>query len=106
MMVVLTDAAHSEMFALSVPDAPPIHVPDSLPSGNAAQDVGGAESSASATGVVNGIGSLGGILSGILPIWLQQKFGWDAVFILFIVLTIAGILLLIPVALRKEIGKS
>jgi sugar phosphate permease len=83
-----------------------LFIADSVLSGTAAQDVGGAECSASATGVVNGIGSLGGILSGILPIWLQQKYGWDAVFILFIALSIAATLLLIPVALRKEITKS
>lgn len=83
-----------------------LFIADSVLSGTAAQDVGGAENSASATGVVNGIGSLAGILAGILPIWLQQKYGWDAVFILFIVLSIAATLLLIPVALRKEITKS
>ncbi|MDE0860533.1 MAG: MFS transporter [Akkermansiaceae bacterium] len=83
-----------------------LFIADSVLSGTAAQDVGGAERSASATGVVNGIGSLGGILAGILPIWLQQKYGWDAVFILFIVLSIAATLLLTPVALRKEITKS
>lgn len=83
-----------------------LFIADSVLSGTAAQDVGGAESSASATGVVNGIGSLGGILAGILPIWLQQKYGWDAVFILFIALSVVATLILIPVALRKEITKS
>lgn len=83
-----------------------LFIADSVLSGTAAQDVGGAECSASATGVVNGIGSLGGILAGILPIWLQQKYGWDAVFILFIALSVAATLILVPVALRKEITKS
>lgn len=82
-----------------------LYIADSLLSGTAAQDVGGAENSASATGVVNGIGSLGGILSGILPIWMQQRYGWDSVFLLFIILSVTAILILIPVALRKEIKK-
>ncbi|NWK57385.1 MFS transporter [Verrucomicrobiaceae bacterium N1E253] len=83
-----------------------LYIADSLVSGTAAQDVGGAENSGSATGIVNGIGSLGGILSGILPIWIQQRYGWDAVFILFILLSISAILILTPAAKRKEIRKS
>lgn len=83
-----------------------LYIADSLVSGTAAQDVGGAESSGSATGIVNGIGSLGGILSGILPIWIQQRYGWDGVFVLFILLSVVATAILIPVALRKEIRKS
>lgn len=82
-----------------------LYIADSILSGTAAQDIGGAECSASATGVVNGIGSLGGILSGILPIWLQQKYGWDSVFILFIVLSLVAVAILIPVGMRQEIQK-
>ena len=83
-----------------------LYVADSILSGTAAQDVGGAESSASATGIVNGIGSIGGALSGIVPIWVQQMYGWDAVFVLFIALSLTAVLLLIPVARRNKIEKS
>lgn len=83
-----------------------LYIADSLVSGTAAQDVGGAESAASATGIVNGIGSIGGALSGILPVMIKEKYGWDGVFVLFIALGIVAALLLVPVALRKEIHKS
>jgi len=83
-----------------------LYIADSLISGTAAQDVGGAEGAASATGIVNGIGSLGGALSGILPVLIKEHYGWDGVFILFIALGVLAALLLIPVAMRKEIKKS
>ena len=83
-----------------------LYIADSLVSGTAAQDIGGAEGAASATGIVNGIGSLGGALSGILPVIIQEHYGWDGVFTLFIVLSIFATFLLIPVALKKEITKA
>lgn len=83
-----------------------LYIADSLVSGTAAQDIGGAEGAASATGIVNGIGSLGGALSGILPVIIQQHYGWDGVFKLFIILGVFATLLLAPVALKKEITKA
>jgi sugar phosphate permease len=83
-----------------------LYIADSLVSGTAAQDIGGAESAASATGIVNGIGSLGGVLSGILPVYIQESYGWDGVFILFIALSFLAIGFLTPVAFKKEIVKA
>lgn len=83
-----------------------LYIADSLVSGTAAQDVGGAEGAASATGIVNGIGSIGGALSGIVPVYVKDTFGWDGVFILFILLSIVATLVLIPVAMKKEVMKA
>jgi OPA family sugar phosphate sensor protein UhpC-like MFS transporter len=83
-----------------------LYIADSLVSGSAAQDIGGGESAASATGIVNGIGSLGGVLSGILPGYIQASYGWDGVFILFIALSFLAIGFLTPVAFKKEIVKA
>jgi len=78
-----------------------LFISDSTLSGTAAQDIGGAENSGSATGIINGIGSTGAALSGILPIWLQQKYGWDSIFTLFSILTLLALAFLYPVTRRK-----
>lgn len=83
-----------------------LYIADSIISGTAAQDVGGAENAAAATGVVNGIGSIGGALSGIVPVLLEEAYGWNSVFYLFIALSIGATLLLIPVARKKHVTKA
>lgn len=57
---------------------------DSVLSASATQDIGGDESTASAVGIVNGIGSLGGVAGGIVPALIAESYGWDALFYLFI----------------------
>ena len=79
-----------------------LFIADSTLSGTAAQDIGGAENTASATGIINGIGSSGAALAGILPIWIQAKFGWEAVFNLFALLAIIAIVLLYPATKHRE----
>jgi len=54
--------------------------PDTLLSATAAQDIGGPAASATAAGVINGLGSIGPILSGTLAAWLSLQLGWGAVF--------------------------
>ncbi|MFC4993824.1 MFS transporter [Rubritalea tangerina] len=83
-----------------------LYIADAQVSGTAAQDVAGADAAASATGIVNGLGSVGGALAGIVPIWIKQSYGWDGVFLLFIALTALAILLTFPVALRRQVGKA
>jgi sugar phosphate permease len=70
--------------------------PDSLLSGAAAQDAGGPLAAATATGLVNGIGSVGAILQGALNAWVSQAFGWHAVFVVLIGLAFASAAALIP----------
>ena len=82
-----------------------LFISDSTLSGTAAQDIGGSENTGSATGIINGIGSIGGALAGILPIWLQQKYGWDSIFILFTMLAIMALAFLFPVTRHKVIKR-
>jgi sugar phosphate permease len=70
--------------------------PDSLLSGAAAQDAGGPHAAATATGLVNGIGSLGAILQGPLNAWVSRVYGWHAVFFVFVALSFGGALALVP----------
>lgn len=81
-----------------------LYIADSIISGTAAQDIGGADHAASACGIINGIGSMGQILAGIVPVMMARQWGWDSVFISFIVFGIISSLIVLPLALRREVG--
>ncbi|MBI5162012.1 MAG: MFS transporter [Micrococcales bacterium] len=70
--------------------------PDSLLAGAAAQDLGGKHAAATATGFVNGMGSVGAILQGAFTVTLREHLGWDAVFYGFLVVAALGALALAP----------
>jgi sugar phosphate permease len=76
--------------------------PDSLLSGAAAQDVGGAAAAATATGLVNGVGSVGGMLEGLTLPAISAHFGWQAMFPLLAGLAVCAALALIPAARRPD----
>ena len=76
--------------------------PDALLSGAAAQDIGGVAAAATATGLVNGIGSLGGILEGLTLPAVSAHFGWKAMFPLLAGLSVCAALALIPATRRPE----
>lgn len=55
--------------------------PDSLLSGAAAQDLGGSSAPAMAVGFVNGLGSVGAVLQGLLvPLLITDHLGWRSLF--------------------------
>jgi sugar phosphate permease len=70
--------------------------PDSILAGAAAQDAGGPLAAATATGLVNGIGSVGAILQGALNAWVSRAFGWHAVFVALVALAFAAAVALVP----------
>jgi sugar phosphate permease len=70
--------------------------PDSVLSGAAAQDAGGVRGAATAAGIVNAIGSLGGLCQGALTLGVEQRFGWNALFYAFFGLALLSALCLVP----------
>jgi sugar phosphate permease len=76
--------------------------PDSLVSGAAAQDAGGSHAAATATGLVNGVGSLGAVLQGALNAWVSRVYGWHAVFYVFVGAALAAAVALVP-AFRRDV---
>lgn len=70
--------------------------PDSLISGAAAQDAGGPYAAATAAGLVNGIGSIGAVLQEYVTRGVSQKYGWDKLFYVFVVLAVFSALCLVP----------
>ncbi len=83
-----------------------LYIADAIISGTAAQDIGGAGSAASAAGIINGIGSTAQLFAGFLPIAIKQHWGWDGVFVCFIVLGVISSLIVLPLALRQKVGRA
>jgi sugar phosphate permease len=75
--------------------------PDSIISGAAAQDAGGPHAAATATGLVNGVGSLGAVLQGALNAWVSRVYGWHAVFYVFVAFALVSAAALVP-AFRRD----
>ena len=69
--------------------------PDSLMSGAAAMDIGKNKGAALAAGLINGVGSVGQLLSPFAVAFVSQKYGWDALFQLFVIVALVAALLLL-----------
>ena len=67
---------------------------DALMSGAGTQDAVRTKVAATAGGVTNAVGSLGQILSAPVAALISQRFGWDAVFVLLMLFSLVGALLL------------
>jgi sugar phosphate permease len=64
--------------------------PDTMLQGAASQDAGGADGAASAAGMVNGIASMGQLVSPYLVAQVATRWGWDILFAAFVVISLAG----------------
>lgn len=76
--------------------------PDALLSGAAAQDAGGERAAAMAAGMVNGIGSLGAILEGLVVPRISQSWGWKALFPMLVLLALGAAAALVPAVIRAR----
>jgi sugar phosphate permease len=76
--------------------------PDALISAAAAQDLGGKEASAAAAGFINGLGSVGAVLQGVVTAEVSERYGWDALFQVFVWLSVMAALLLVPRVLEER----
>lgn len=68
--------------------------PDALMSGAAAQDLG-KENAGTAAGIINGVGSVGQIISPYAVAIVTENFGWHALFQVFVIVAAISALLLI-----------
>jgi sugar phosphate permease len=74
--------------------------PDSLLSGAAAQEVGGAGGAALAAGFVNGMGSIGALIQGGVTVGITGRWGWSALFYVFVVMAVLATVALVPTLRR------
>jgi sugar phosphate permease len=70
--------------------------PDALLSGASSQDAGGPLAAATATGMVNGIGSVGTVAVGLLLPVMSENWGWQALFPTLLVFALLAALALLP----------
>jgi len=70
--------------------------PDTLLSGAAAQDVGETRAAATASGLIDGIGHLGAIVSPYLVVLVSERYGWDRLFLIFAATAFLAGVVLIP----------
>jgi sugar phosphate permease len=73
-----------------------LFAPDSILCGAAAQDVGGDDAASMATGFVNGIGSLGALVVGLLLPPLVEAWGWGVLFPGLVGVALASAACLLP----------
>jgi MFS transporter, OPA family, glycerol-3-phosphate transporter len=69
--------------------------PDSLITGAAAMDFGTKKGTSTASGVINGMGSVGGLVGGTIPGFFNERWGWGGVFgVLGVMAAVGGVMLL------------
>lgn len=76
--------------------------PDALVSSVAAQDLGGPAAAGTAAGFINGVGSVGAILQGVVTAYVAQRYGWDSLFVVFGGLSMVAALAVLPYALAAR----
>jgi sugar phosphate permease len=76
--------------------------PDTLISGAAAQNLGRGRATASAAGIINGFGSVGAACQGMLTAFVSERFGWDALFLVFVAVAAFSAIALVPLAWRPR----
>jgi len=70
--------------------------PDSLLSGAAAQDAAGSAAAATATGFVNGLGSFGALVQGLVVPPIAAAYGWRALFPFLALFAFGAVVALVP----------
>jgi OPA family sugar phosphate sensor protein UhpC-like MFS transporter len=70
--------------------------PDSLVSATAAVDFGTRKGASTASGLINGMGSIGAVAGGTIPGFFKDSWGWEGVFTFLAVSVLIAGLLMIP----------
>jgi len=72
------------------------YAPDAMIAGVAVVDFGAKKGASTATGLVNGLGSIGAMIGGVTPGLLQESWGWQRVFTCLAIAAFVAALLLLP----------
>jgi sugar phosphate permease len=71
--------------------------PDTLLSGAGAQDIGQGKTTATASGLIDGIGHLGALVSPYLVVFVSRQYGWDTLFLVFMAAAFVSAAALTPI---------
>ena len=80
--------------------------PDTLISGAAAQDIGGSRATGTVAGLINGVGSVGAVLQGLVTAGVTALWGWRALFSCFVAMALVSGLALLSLALQQAPPRS
>lgn len=72
------------------------YAPDAMIGGVAVVDFGAKKGASTATGLVNGLGSIGAMIGGVIPGLLQEGWGWQRIFTCLAAAAFVAALLLLP----------
>lgn len=70
--------------------------PDAMIAGVAVVDFGAKKGASTATGLVNGLGSIGALLGGVIPGLMEKAWGWQWIFTSLAIAALLAALLLLP----------
>jgi sugar phosphate permease len=79
-----------------------LYGPDAVISATASQDLGGKEASATAAGFINGMGSVGAALQGLVTHEVTARWGWPVLFQVLLGLAVVAACALLPAALAPR----
>ncbi len=84
-----------------------LYGPDSLVSATAAVDFGTSKGASTASGIINGMGSVGAIIGGTIPGFFKETWGWNGVFMMLAISILIASMLMISKwnALPKSVDK-
>jgi sugar phosphate permease len=80
--------------------------PDTLLSGAGAQDIGEVKATATATGLIEGVGHLGALLSPYIVVFVSTRYGWNSLFEVFAVAAFLAGAVLMPIWNLRPQGKA
>jgi MFS transporter, OPA family, glycerol-3-phosphate transporter len=71
--------------------------PDTLLSGAGAQDIGTERAAGTASGLIDGLGHLGSLLSPYVVVYVSRQYGWDRLFFIFAIAAFLAAAVLVPI---------
>jgi sugar phosphate permease len=71
--------------------------PDTLLSGAGAQDIGAVRAAGTASGLIDGLGHVGSLLSPYIVVYVSRRYGWDRLFFIFAMAAFVAAAVLLPI---------
>eukprot|EP01059_Diplonema_ambulator_P029364 TRINITY_DN4874_c0_g1_i1.p1 TRINITY_DN4874_c0_g1~~TRINITY_DN4874_c0_g1_i1.p1 ORF type:complete len:483 (+),score=55.36 TRINITY_DN4874_c0_g1_i1:114-1562(+) len=83
-----------------------LYAPDCIVAGAAAQDIGGPDGTASAAGIINGLGSIGACFQGFVVSTVVTHYSWNTLFYVFSGGILFSVFILLPVTIKPWVVRD